>query len=424
MSVSKTINEAIVTNEANLNTFTLPFSFENPNPNPKYKLPAIAVKWDRIVSLKYVPFKKVIGKRPVTYMTVAPRGEGKSALGEVISIRYRKIIDVLGADDGESLCWLRPCFLEWFEGRYGRKPKILLLIGQNMRVESKENFEALTIEDIDLKTVQKYDIITTTQYFYKWYCIKGDDTEYYDTIGKLINIIGMRRSFSSSKREAWALLARESSDWAYARTKVTANAEENKALLLKDARKFRHKGISFLCDILRITNQDKEIRDLAEYTIMKGLGVDGLPNRWRWMYRYWDPNNFTACKVNHFSILTIKGDLGHGQFEKPFFHKEEHDDLFKECGIFYEVIRTEGDTEQQLDAPNSRAFEHAKRIRLVNEGNSYAEVAKHCNVSSRSTIAQDVKSHNESISNLTYCELCKRAKCELSESIISARSGR
>ncbi len=76
------------------------FSFDNPN--PKFMLPKIVVKWDRIVSLKYVPFKKVVGKRPVTYMTVAPRGEGKSALGEVIAIRYRKIIDVLGCFDEET----------------------------------------------------------------------------------------------------------------------------------------------------------------------------------------------------------------------------------------------------------------------------------------------------------------------------------
>jgi len=55
---------------------------------------------------------------------------------------------------------------------------------------------------------------------------------------------------------------------------------------------------------------------------------------------------------------------------------------------------------------------------LVNGGNSYAAVAKECNVASRSTIAQDVKLHNDSIQNMTYCELCKRGKCELSESII------
>ncbi len=395
---------------------TTSFSFDKPN--PKYKLPAIVVSWDRIVSLKYVPFKKVIGKRPVTYMTVAPRGEGKSSLGEAIAVRYRKIIDVLGADDGESLCWCKQSFLEWFEGRYGRKPKILFIIGENMKVTSKENFDTATIQEVHLKTIFEYDIITTTQYFFKWYCLKGDDKEYYDTIGKLINIISMRKSFSAQRREAWALLARESSDWAYARTKVTANAEENKALLLKDARKFRHKGIAFICDILRITNQDKEIRDLAEYTIMKGLGVDGLPNRWRWMYRYWDPNNFTACRVDHFSILTIKGDLGHGQFRKPFFHKEEYDNLFEECEIIYEVIRTEGDVDIELDAPTSRAFQHAKRIRLVNEGKPYSEVARQCNVSSRSTISQDIKLHNDAIMNMSYCELCKRAKCELSESII------
>jgi len=82
------------------------------------------------------------------------------------------------------------------------------------------------------------------------------------------------------------------------------------------------------------------------------------------------------------------------------------------------VWSKEGDTEQMLDAPTSRAFEHSKRIRLVEEGKSYAEVAKQCNVSSRSTIAQDVKVHNESVRSMMYCELCKRGKCELSESLI------
>jgi hypothetical protein len=81
------------------------------------------------------------------------------------------------------------------------------------------------------------------------------------------------------------------------------------------------------------TVRARELRDLAEYIIIKQVGWKGLPKDISFIYKYITPHTFRYLRPNEFVVLQSNGNLAWGDFKEPKYHKEEGVSLIKELDI-------------------------------------------------------------------------------------------
>jgi hypothetical protein len=211
---------------------------EQLTPSLSFGYPRIKVKWQSGSEEIHIGRNTKENRETVRILNLGIQGAGKSSLLEVFAVRFSKIIDLFGSSDGESLCWCKPEFTEFFKQKYGREPKILLVHGDNKKLACK--FSTIHIDELKLNDIKEYDITTTTQLFHT------DLQAYYSTLGKTIEILEKRLFWD----EPWALTIREAGDWGRARTKVVNDDEGAKRDLIRFYRQNRHHGLAVLMDTL------------------------------------------------------------------------------------------------------------------------------------------------------------------------------
>ena len=350
-------------------------------------LPKIEYTWHR-------DGEKINWKRPLRIMALGIQGSAKSSILEVGAIRYPKIIDILGDEDGESLCWCKPEFITWYIEQYGHPPRILLLIGEGVKVASQ--FETMTATEFNLQIMKAYDIFIAAEILHQ------TAKDYHITMQKIIGVLEKIKYWD----EAWCLLIREATDWAYARIKIFKDDEASKADLAKFYKRNRHRGLAIFMDSLRWTDLDKLFRDLSDYIIIKQLGDQGLPKDLRYCYRYWTPKSLRWLEKNIFGIKSVRGSIGTGRFKKPSWHKEENEDILKSTGI---EVKWTGKVETEERRYGITDMEHAEIIEKVIELKSQGKAAKET-VRSKSSINEQVKRHNMAIKRFSDCPICKHGK--------------
>jgi hypothetical protein len=342
-------------------------------------------------------------RETIRVLNMGIQGSGKSSLLEVFAVRFQKIIDLFGSVDGESLCWCKPEFIEFFKLHYGREPKILLVTGDGKKVAS--NFDSMHIDELTLKDIEEHDITTTTQMFHTKL------QAYYATIGKVIDILEKRIFWD----DPWALCIREAGDWGRARTKVVADDEGAKQDLIRFYRQNRHHGLAVFMDTLRWTNIDKEIRDLSNYICIKKIGIQLLPKDLRFLYRYWKPRSLMRLPNKLFGLITDNRSIGIGTFEYPTWHKATKENILKSTGIEIEDVETGERTDERRYGVGD--LDHATIIEKYIELQSIGKVAKEL-VRSKSTISNHIAEHNLSIKRQGECKKCHNAKGQFSKDTI------
>jgi hypothetical protein len=351
--------------------------------------PPIKIKWMRghdHIAYNQSRITLVLGKK----------GGGKSAFLEANAMRHRQIIDLLGSRDDEGLSWLRD----------KKEPrKALLVHGDNVDVDC--SWETCKVGNLTTEKMLSSDLIITTSSLY------SSQKSKYDGVNQLTELFWGRRQYDPTK--PIAVVMRELSDFIFSRISQDGlNIKEAKADFIVFQRQLRHFGYSPYMDTIRWTSVDKEIRDLADYLIIKKVGSQGLPGDIRYLYKFVSPLSLAALPPDKFVIVTENASIGKGIFGLPPFHKEEGIDLLTELGIEL----TYGEEAEESTTQRVGDKEHAEFVKLYHDGLTMPKIAEKVG-RSNSTVQRQISIHDSKIKKLGGCPACTRVGCDLYNTLLS-----
>jgi hypothetical protein len=214
------------------------------------------------------------------------------------------------------------------------------------------------------------------------------------------------------------MVCREAANFYYSGLKFSDNQVFAKSQMIYLIREARHMGIALGLDSVRYYAIDIDIRNLADYMILKAQGVQGLAKDLNWLYSYFNPSTIRNMKPQNFFIITRKGALGLGNFSFHDWHKAEKENILRAVGIKVEYGEELNDGEYRGTFRTVSDKEHAEMIRLYIEGLSYEKIADQFNKSSRTPLLH-LQKHNQAILKGGYCLSCKRVKSSLESTPIN-----
>jgi hypothetical protein len=167
-------------------------------------------------------------------------------------------------------------------------------------------------------------------------------------------------------------------------------------------------GIALELDSVRYYAIDIDIRNLADYMILKAQGVQGLAKDLGWLYSYFNPSTIRNMKPQNYFIITRKGALGLGEFPFHQWHKREKENILKAVGVKVEYGEELNKGEYRGTFRTVSDSEHAEIIRLyVEEGLSYEKIGEQLNRSSRTPLLH-IQRHNRDVERSGFCSVCKK----------------
>jgi hypothetical protein len=337
---------------------------------------------------------KIRFNRPFTWFCLGVRGSGKSSFLEHVACQYLRkdavVFDLFGSRDGEGLAWLR--------SPYAKNKKILLLHGENVDVDA--SFPVKSVESVKLLDFEEYDIVVSASPLYL-----SIDQEF-SHAAKLTDLLYKRLYY---KRLVY-MICREAANFYYSRLKVSDNQIFAKSQMIYLIREARHMGIALGLDSVRFYAIDIDIRNLADYMILKAQGVQGLAKDLSWLYSYFNPSTIRNMKPQYFFIITRKGALGLGEFPFHEWHKREKENILKAVGVKVEYGELVEAGEYRGTFRTVGDKEHSEMIRLyIEEELSIDRMAERLGRSSR-TPHEHIKQHNKAVEHSGFCPSCRRTK--------------
>lgn len=336
--------------------------------------------------------------RPRRYIFLGMTESGKSTVNELFALRHPKIVDLFGSRDNENLCWAR---------KTSPVDDILMITGDNVDVNC--SWDTTKISDVKMSDIDSHEITLTCNSYW------SDQKTRFAGIQKLCDVFYDRLSWR--KGDIIYNLSRETMNLIYARLSQGVDERSAKADVLMFLRELRHFGTSFGGDILRWTGIDKEMRDLADFTVIKQMGWQSLPSEIDWLYSIFEPSIFGKMKINEMVMLKRDASIAFCKTPALEFHKEEGVNLLSELGIKIEYA------EEIIDTSDMRVGdrEHADIVRFHNEFQSMDKCREKFH-RSMSTISNHIKNHNDLIKKSGVCDLCKRVGSDLATTEIYVRS--
>ena len=330
--------------------------------------------------------------RPDVWFCLGQRGSGKSSLLEYVGCGYLEkgatICDLFGSRDGEGLAWLR--------SPYSKEKKILLLKGENVDVEAP--CEVKQVDKLKVKDFEKYDIIISSSPFY----LSIDQEFVY--AAKVTDLLYKRLH---PKRLVYGL-CREASNFYYSRLRVSENQTFAKANMVYLIRESRHVWLALGLDSVRFYSIDIDIRNLADYMIIKSQGLPGLTRDLKWLYSYVEPHLVRKLKPNQFIFLVHDGAVGYGVFPEIEWHKKEKEDILRSVGISVEYGEELKESIWRGTFRTVSDKEHAEIIRLYVEDNMGLVKIGEATGRSSKTCSDHVHKHNVAVERSGFCPSCKR----------------
>lgn len=169
------------------------------------------------------------------------------------------------------------------------------------------------VKDFRLRDFTDYDVLISASPLYA-----NADQQFLET-NKLTDFLYKRFTWN---RLVYAIV-REASNLYYSRLKVSENQLVAKASFIYMLREARHMGVALGLDNLRFYSIDIDVRNLADYTVIKSQGVHGLPKDLKWMYKYFYSGLVRNMKPSQFILITKRGRIGYGIFHEIPWHKQE-----------------------------------------------------------------------------------------------------
>lgn len=330
-------------------------------------------------------------ERPRRYLFLGITETGKSTTNEIFALRHPKIVDFFGSRDNENLCWCR---------KTSPIDDILLVHGDNVTI--KGSWDTKKISDLKIEDINSHECTVTCNSFW------SDQKTRYQGIQGISDIFYNRLQWK--EKDIIYGLFRETMNLIYARISQGLGEKEAKADVLMFLRELRHFGISFGGDILRWTGIDKEMRDLADFTIIKALGWQSLPNEIAWLYSIVDPKTFSHLKIDEFIALKRDASIAYCNNPPLEFHKEEGVDLIKELGLQLEYGEEIVDSSEKIVGDK----EHANIVKVYHETPNYRTISKILH-RSIATIGYHLNQHNDEIKKQGKCDKCARVGSDLSD---------
>ena len=347
----------------------------------KQDLPKIRLVWAR--RREPLDFMKAM-----IYLILGKKGSGKSALLELLSLYYPKIIDLFGSRDDEGLCYCR---------KNSPIDNILLIHGDNVDLDC--SWDTTSVSKLTYKKILDYEVVIPSFSFF------SGNAGRFVGINKLMTLFWERRKW----KKPIFVGVREASSFIYSRVKQEGvNMKMAKADFIFWQREMRHFGYSLGIDTIRWTSIDKEMRDLADWLVIKKVGPQGIPDDLDFLYRYVDPMSMAGLPPDKFMLLTENASIAWGQADYPVFHKEEGVDLLEELGIQI----THGEEIEESSIQRIGDEEHEKIIRLYNEGKSMNAVTKLVH-RSKERVHSHIHQHNKDVLENGVCDKCGRIRSDL-----------
>jgi len=352
-------------------------------------LPTIRVRWLR-------GYDKVDWSKALIFLALGKKGSGKSALLENIGLRYPRIVDLFGSRDDEGLCWCRDI---------SPIDDVLLIHGDNVDINC--SWDTCKIGELTYDKMMQYEVSIPSYSFFT------SDLSRFVGISQIMKLFWDRKEWKSPVY----VTVREASSFIYSRIKQdNMNMKNAKADFIFWQREMRHFGYALGIDTIRWTSIDKEMRDLADYQIIKKVGGQGLPDDISFLYKYIDPMSMARLRPDKFLIFTDNASIGLGYSDYPEFHKEEGVDIVKELGITFEYSEEPEESTVQKVGDS----EHAIIIKLYQSGLSMKNVSLHKDVKrSDATVHKHISDHDKEVEENGLCHRCKRANSDLYDVIVS-----
>lgn len=311
------------------------------------------------------------------------------------------LFDLFGSRDGEALAWLR--------SPYVKDKRVLLLKGENVDVDASH--EVKPVESLSMSDIERYDFIISASPLYT-----NPDEEFFNA-AKVTDLLYKRIHW---KRLVY-LVVREAANFYYSRLKISESQVFAKANMIYLIREGRHCGITLALDSVRYYAIDIDIRNLADYTIFKAQGVQGLSRDMEWLYSYFNPAVVRSMKAEQFIIVSRTGALGLGTFPFHEWHKREKENILKSVGIRVEYGEA---LERGIDRGIYKTVgdkEHSQIISLYTEQNlGMNHIATNMGRSTK-TISDHIHNHNNAVERSGFCPNCRRVKSPF-EAQIARRS--
>jgi len=331
--------------------------------------------------------------KPYTWFVLGLRGSGKSSLLEHVGSGYLEkehaVLDLFGSRDGEGLAWLR--------SSYAKDKKILLLKGENVDVQA--SFPVKQADQLTLKDVEDYDVIVSASPLYL-----NMDQEFYFA-ARITDLLYKRLSW----HRLVYVIVREAANFYYSRLKVCDNQVFAKSQMVYLIREARHAGLALGLDSIRYYAIDIDIRNLADYLVLKSQGLLGLADDLKWLYGFFNPVVVRSMPPENFIILTRTGALGLGQFPYPEWHKRERENILASVGIKAEYGEVPKQAEYRGTFKTLSDNEHSEVIRLyVEELLSTQKIAERLGRSARTPV-QHIHMHDDAVRRSGFCPACRRA---------------
>jgi hypothetical protein len=345
----------------------------------------------------------------LTWFVMGIRGTGKSefleAMAEVYMSLDECVLDLFGSRDSEGLAWLR--------SDHTKDKSILLLHGENIKINSEAGYETRDTKKLTLQDFEDYDLIISVSGFYH-----NVDQEFTET-ARVTDLIYTRARSQGWDRLIYGIV-REASNLFYSRLKVSLNqvmAKANMIYLIKEA---RHMGLTLGMDSQRFTSIDVDVRTPSDYTVLKAQGPYRLMRELDWLYSIIIPRKFQTMTPDEFVVVSKKANVGIGNFDEIPWHKKPRENIFANVGIsvdYGQEIR-EGSWKGSYKTLGDR--DHEKIIRLYMLGWGMNKISREVGRSSE-TIASHIHRHDEEVQMNGRCESCTKLESPYADRKIFGR---
>lgn len=355
--------------------------------------------WLRINKWKRFP-EKLNFDEIRSMMVIGQRGQGKTSLLETLSvIGEHKIIDIFSSRDNENLSYC-------FNRKY--KDSVLFVVGDNAKVSTE--YDIKKTSELTLKDIFEYKTILSSPSFYQTV------NDQWKGVARISQVIWER---PSSKGGIWNVNVREGNSLLYSRIGLGGDQGTAKNQLIYCIREFRHSDCSMIIDALDFMGLDVSFRRITDYFFLKAVGIEGLPDKLSWMYRYYDLFvDLMQMPKWCFAFFSNKGAVGDGVNTMPYWHKQTDWDMLEMLNIQveFEGCPQEGKGLAIGDLGHARMVElrltQNKRGKQLSMRDIAVNPEVKCTVG---TVKFQLDKHNEAVNSCGECPKCARAKRDFSK---------
>jgi hypothetical protein len=272
--------------------------------------PALKLYW-------LVGHEKLDFTKPSTWWFFGKRFSGKSSGAEMVTAKHvdagATAFDLFAARDNENLAWCRSPFKD-----------VYLVCGDNAKLVT--DFPWCKSSEFVLREAEKHEIVVTCPGFY----LRNEYLQY-STLSKMVDILKWRDEWDKLD----CLVVREASRLIASRIYAgkVSNRIEAEYDFIDLHNEAYHTGVTAAIDSLRPVSIATDVREIANYTVMKRLGKMRIPKEFNYLMRYIDPTYMRRMPPGEFILYTDNDDLAIGKFDEIPWHVKRGENILKSLNI-------------------------------------------------------------------------------------------